>query len=78
VVLSGPSGKRRRLALLLAPCCQVLLAHQRRDTVLADLPTGIAQVGSDPRRPVLAVMQPEQAPDLGLKPVPARTLRGGG
>jgi hypothetical protein len=60
-------------ALRPGSCAQ--LAHQLRDGVLADPPAGVLQVRGDPRRPVLALMQREQAPDLGPEPLPASRPR---
>src|SRR5262249_14398472 len=45
---------------LLAPGGQALRAHQASDGVLAHPPASLAQVGGDPRRPVLALMPHEQ------------------
>jgi len=57
------------------PGRQVLPRHQRGDSVLADTPARIAQVGGDPRRAVLALMQREQASHLGSEPLPAGSPR---
>ena len=54
---------------------QVLLAHQRGNSVLAYPPAGILQVGGDPGRAVLALMQRKQAGHLGLEPLPAGSPR---
>src|SRR5215813_11287004 len=59
------------LAPVLPPRYQALLAHQRGDGVLAHPPARLAQVGGDPRRPVLALMLGEQAGDLGFEPIAA-------
>jgi hypothetical protein len=49
----------------------VLLAHQRRDGVLAHPPPGITQVSGDHRRAALALMLLEQELHLGFEPLPA-------
>jgi hypothetical protein len=60
----------RGLAFLLSPGRQAELTHERCDGVLAHPPSRLAQISGDPRRTVLAVMQPEQAGDLGFEPLP--------
>ena len=50
----------RRFFLRLA--ARPVLAHDRRDPVLADLPLGLTQVSGDPRRPVGAPVGTEQPP----------------
>jgi hypothetical protein len=56
--------------LLLAPGRQAQLAHQARDGVLADPPAFLTQIRRDPRRAVLALVELEQAGDLGFEPLP--------
>src|SRR5262249_41015403 len=46
-------------------------AHQAGGGVLAPPPARLAQVGGDPRRPVLALMLGKQPGDLGFEPIPA-------
>jgi hypothetical protein len=70
--LARPGGA---FALGFLPRRQVLLAHQRRDGVLAHPPPFFPQVSGDPRRPVPALMQPEQARDLSFEPLPAPRAR---
>ena len=72
------SNRRSTAAAQLAPSRpggQALLAHQARGGVLAHPPSQLAQVGSDPRRPVGALVSPEQAPDLGCNAA-RRAARG--
>src|ERR1700730_13011609 len=63
-------------ALALRPGGQALLAHQASDGVLAGPPAVVFEVDGDPRRPVLALMEPEQVRDLGLSRC-RRAARGG-
>src|SRR5690349_6468146 len=66
----------RRLALLLAPGGQALLAHQRRHGVLAHPPARLPQIRSDPRRPVGTPVRGEQPADLrGQRRPPRRPDR---
>src|SRR6266480_5672061 len=55
----------------LPPRHQALLTHRGGDSVLAYPPAAVTQAISDPRRPVLALMQLKQPPDLGSQPPPA-------
>src|SRR6266516_5741406 len=66
---------RRRLALLLPPGRQVLLAHQVSDSVLADFSAGVFEVSGDPRGSALAPVRIEQPPDLGFEPLTASCPR---
>jgi hypothetical protein len=50
----------RALAAFLRPGDQALFTHQRGDGVLTDPPAGLAPIGGEPRRAVLAVMGSEQ------------------
>src|SRR5262249_20240775 len=69
-----PPPPPRRVAALppfLPPRSRPPLAHQRAAGVLPPPPARLAQVGGDPRRPVLALMLGEQAGDLGFEPIAA-------
>src|ERR671917_2381719 len=72
---ASPAGPGGRPALLAAPRGKALLAHQRRDGVLADLPARFPQVRGDPGRAVGALVSTKQPADLDFQPFPTRRPR---
>src|SRR5918998_5907583 len=71
----APAGPGGRPAPSATPRGEALLAHQRRDGVLAHRPPRIAEVCGDPGRAVGALVSTKQPADLDFQPFPTRRPR---